>query len=275
MKNRLIAASFMACCSIGATSAWAGTSFLHHFDAPTGTNAGDADFGGGSTVQRATPPDGPGGTIVAGGKFGTGLNRASGGRIQYDTAGNYYAQRGTIEMFINYPSVQGFGGLWSTVQGTSAGAGDIRMYIFAGGGGAGFGGYMTDTDSRWECETTAGQFVTGADAAANTWHHVAWTWDTAAGTTAIYWDGIQRRSGPDFGTVNNYDGALPTQMHIGENQLGSATFNGLIDEFRISDQVLYTGNFAPPTAPFATPVPEPTSLSLLGLAALVAGRRRR
>lgn len=256
----------------GTALAVPGTLFVHQFDGALGTAAGAADYAQGNPNQLVGPPDGPGGTEVAG-LYGNALNRATGGRVQYETAGNYNVQRGTIEMWINYPSFQGFGGLWSTVNAGSATPGDVRMYVFnAGGGNYGFGGYMTDSagaPGRWECENS----VPAAIAAVNTWHHVAWCWDTAAATTSIYWDGQQLRNTPDVGVVNNYDGALPTQMHIGENQLGSAPFNGLIDSFRISDVVRYTGNFTPQSTPFAS-VPEPTGLAALAGAALVLRRRK-
>ena len=46
-----------------------------------------------------------------------------------------------------------------------------------------------------------------------------------------------------------------TRFHIGEVQGGSAPWPGLIDEFRISDSIVYdmNSNFTPPTAPFAAP----------------------
>lgn len=271
-NTSLLAAAALACCTSLAL-ADAGTLFVHQFDGPLGTPAGNADFAIGNHNQLAGPPDGPGGSHVAG-LYGNALARsAPGGRVQFATGGNYNVQRGTIEMWINYPSFQSFAGLWGTVQGGSATPGDVRMYLYnAGSGNYGFGGYMTDAGgaaARWECENS----VPGALAAVNTWHHVAWTWDTAAATTAIYWDGQQLRNTPDVGTVNVYDGALPAQMHIGENQLGSATFNGLIDSFRISDVVRYTGNFAPPSTPFAS-VPEPSGLALAGLAVGGLFRRR-
>ena len=68
------------------------------------------------------------------------------------------------------------------------------------------------------------------------WHSVAWAFDTNAGVTATWWDGQLLRNTPDSGTVNPRTSFTGTLFHIGENQTGSATFPGLIDEFRISNQ---------------------------------------
>jgi hypothetical protein len=239
------------------------TTFLHHLDAPdpvTG-GAGTASYAAGSPMEQAELPSGSGGTTVPGGKFGNALDRSTGGRVEYQTAGNYNVNKGTVEMWIRGPGIMGsgFNGLWGTD--TDSGDGDIRMYIYDTEAGRTLGVYQLGAGGTfWECK----QAIPPDRLDDSTWHHVAWAFDTAAGKTAIWWDGQLLRNTPDSGTVNprtSFTGAL---FHIGENQAGSATWPGLIDEFRISDNIVYNmdSNFNPPTTPFPL-VPEPGTLERL------------
>lgn len=253
-------------------SVLADTTFLHHFDGAVGSGAGTADYAVGSPNEQIGPPLGNGGTHVNGGKFGNALDRATGGRVEYATAGNYNVNKGTIEMWVKGSGVTGGGfvGLWGSD--TSSGSGDIRMYIYDTGAGRTLGAYQLGAGgSFWEIE----QAIPAAGLDSTNWHHVAWSFDTNAGITATWWDGKLLRNTPDAGTVNPRTSFTGTLFHIGENQAGSAPWPGLIDEFRISDSLVYdtTRDFAVPTAPFA--VPEPASLSLIGGLALSATRRRR
>jgi hypothetical protein len=248
------------------------TLFLNHFDAPLGSGAGAADYAAGDPNQQIGSPNGPGGTIVSSpAKFGAGsLDRTTGGRIEYQTTGNYNINVGTVEMWINSTVMStdtGFRGLWGTDTSTGN---DIRMYLYNTGSGRTLGGYMLGGAPFWEIE----QPVPVGLLTDNTWHHVAWSWDLAAGTTATWWDGQLLRNTPDAGTVNPR-ALTATLMHIGENQAGSATWPGYIDEFRISDAVMYNmnGNFTPPNAPFV--VPEPASIGLLMTGMLLLARRPR
>ncbi len=253
--------------------ALAGTTFLNHFDVgdPLNNGAGAADYAAGVAAQQIGPPLGPGGSIVAGGKFGNALNRPS-GRVEYQTAGNYNVNKGTIEMFVKGPGVTsgGFLGLWGTD--TSSGNGDIRMYIYDTGAGRTLGAYQNGAGgSFWEIE----QAIPAAALDDTNWHHLAWAFDAAAGVTATWWDGQLLRNTPDAGTVNPRTSFTGTLMHIGENQTGSATWPGLIDEVRISDTVVYntTTNLTVPTSAFV--VPEPATLGMIGGLLTTLIRRRR
>jgi hypothetical protein len=235
------------------------TTFINHFDTsvPTavGLGAGPADYAVGSPNEVIGPPSGPGGPIVSGGKWGNALSKSNGGRVEYATAGNYNVNKGTIEMWIKGPGIDDThtNGLWGTD--TTSGNGDIRMYIYnsqvndglrtLGAYQLGAGGFF------WEIEEPI-----PANLLDNTnWHHVAWAFDTNAGTTATWWDGQLLGNTPDQGFVNPRTTFNNTRFHIGEVQGGSAPWPGLIDEFRISDSVVYdmNSNFTPPTAPFAAP----------------------
>ena len=259
----------------GAPKAIAVTTFLNHFDIPDpiygSGGAGTADYAVGNPLEQISPPLGPGGTIVPGGKFGNAIDRSTGGRVEYQTAGNYDVNKGTIEMWVKGDGVTGGGfvGLWGTD--TGSGSGDIRMYIYDTGAGRTLGAYQLGAGGTfWECEQAIPLNLLD-----NTnWHSVAWAFDTNAGVTATWWDGQLLRNTPDSGTVNPRTSFTGTLFHIGENQTGSATFPGLIDEFRISNQVVYNTNnsYTPQTAPF--PAPEPASVALLVLGGALIGLRR-
>ncbi|MCX7791693.1 MAG: LamG domain-containing protein, partial [Chloroflexaceae bacterium] len=81
--------------------------------------------------------------------------------------------------------------------------------------------------------------------AANTWYHVAVTYDATSGTARVFVNGVAGAPG----TV----GALVTGTTF---SLGGLTdypfFNGQLDEVRLSNVVRYTGSFTPPTTAFAS-----------------------
>jgi hypothetical protein len=266
--------AFVALITVSAP-VFAATTFLHHFDSPLGGAPGDADYAAGNPSTVIGPPAGVGGAIVTGGQFGNALDRTVGGRIAYSTAGNYNPNKGTIEMWIKSADILGGGfvGLWGSD--TSSGNTDIRMYIYDVGGVRTLGAYQlggrTSGNGFWEIE----QAIPDALLTDNVWHHVAWAFDCAAGKTATWWDGVLLRNTPDAGTVVPRQTFNNTRFLIGENQTGSAPFPGSIDEFRISDDVVYdtTASFTPPSAPFA--IPEPSALGFVAMGCLGLVRRRK
>ena len=262
-----IGAHLCACLLLAwAPPALGATTFLNHFDVgdPLNNGAGKADYAAGNPNQLATPPSGPGGLIQAGGRFNNALLRTNGttigGRVLYSTAGNINVNKGTIEMWVKGDSVVGggFRGLWGTA--TNTGNTDIRMYIYddnANDGLRSLGAYQLNGGGAfWEIERA----IPLDKLDSTNWHHAVWQFDATAGSesTALWWDGVLLGNTPDDGfvvsprtTFNN------TQFHIGEVQAGSAPFVGSIDEFRISDALVYdpNGDFIPPAAPFPTPTP--------------------
>src|SRR5579872_568923 len=255
-KRGLIVGVFGGTISIGGI-AWAAgindTTFLQHFDTPYGNTlhgfsngAGTADYAAGDPTEQIYPTDpdapafGPGGDIVSSpAKFGNSLNRATGGRVEYQIANNWNPNVGTIEMWINSSTLtsNGFVGLWGTD--TFTGNSDVRMYIYPVGGVETLGAYMQGGGGTfWEIE----QPIPLPMLTNNVWHSVAWEYNTTTGQTATFWDGQLLRNTPDTGVVNPRTTINNTLFHIGENQGGSATFPGYIDEFRISDVMRYNLN---------------------------------
>lgn len=100
--------------------------------------------------------------------------------------------------------------------------------------------------------------VEAGDASTNTWHHVAVA--RSAGVTRVFLNGTQ--VGTSWTNSENYS---QTKWTIGTYYADNSLYewNGYIDEVRIvKGTAVYTGNFTPPTAPFANPTP-PTPALLL------------
>lgn len=75
----------------------------------------------------------------------------------------------------------------------------------------------------------------------NTWHHVAWSFD---GTThRVFLDGVLQGSAA-FGSSYGFT------MHVGSYDNGTDMWLGNFDEMRLVEDVLYTTDFTPPTAPY-------------------------
>jgi hypothetical protein len=95
------------------------------------------------------------------------------------------------------------------------------------------------------------------------WHHVAVTRNNSNGELRIFVDGVQRGqgSGPT-GNISYRDGrptggneddpflVIGAEKHDAGSQFPS--YDGLIDEVRLSNIIRYTGNFTRPSAPFTS-----------------------
>lgn len=102
---------------------------------------------------------------------------------------------------------------------------------------------------------------------ANTWNHIAATFDATTGATLLYLNGSQVASG----TLANFDGfATPTVAAIGGvDATNSNSIGGRVDDARIYDEVLSQSSIA------ALAVPEPAGAMLGGLGLLTLLLRRR
>lgn len=92
----------------------------------------------------------------------------------------------------------------------------------------------------------------------NTWHHVAVTGGSAP---RIFLDGVMSTNLPGVGGVPfGWTWTMSTEvqqpLRIGGNPSDpTGNFVGFIDELRMTQRVLYTSNFAVPTAPYPDPLP--------------------
>ncbi|HEU4633913.1 MAG TPA: LamG domain-containing protein, partial [Flavisolibacter sp.] len=101
-------------------------------------------------------------------------------------------------------------------------------------------------------KTSAGpseQRAQGGVLPVNTWTHVAVTVDNATNNGRIYINGVISASTNSM-TYRPADLGTTTQNWLGHSQYSGSPFfdpdfNGVIDEFRISNTLRYTGNFTP------------------------------
>jgi hypothetical protein len=98
------------------------------------------------------------------------------------------------------------------------------------------------------------RIVAPAELTPNTWNHIAVTLDNTNNIGTIFLNGTAVASAPISYDVNTI---LPTtQNTLGQSQyyplFPDPFYNGVIDEFRISNVVRYTANFTPQQTQFAT-----------------------
>ena len=145
------------------------------------------------------------------------------------------------------------------------GSGDYGDYGIAigsySGGGANDRGVAFGVDRLG----TGLSIVAAHNIADDAWHHIAVTRNALNGTMRIYIDGVQRAQGTGpTGDISYRDGrstAYPNSdpyLVIGaeKHDAGAAypSLNGYLDELRLSNNLRYTANFAPPTQAFAADI---------------------
>ena len=118
--------------------------------------------------------------------------------------------------------------------------------IWDGGENVGLNGnpvvYITPTNLQ--LSFAGGTYINAAHGmSTDTWHHIAITRNS--GTVTAYIDGTSIGS-QSIGAIN-----CPASEHvIGGNYAGTFTCNAYIDETRLTQRVVYSGNFTPPTSAF-------------------------
>jgi hypothetical protein len=95
------------------------------------------------------------------------------------------------------------------------------------------------------------------------WHHVAVTRNSGTGQMRLFVDGVQdtEASGPTgdisyaVGRSTSYPNSDPYLVIGAEKHdagSGFPSYNGFVDEIRLSNSIRYSGNFTRPSAPFVT-----------------------
>ncbi len=209
-----------------------GTLLLLHMD---GTDA-STTFTDSSYYARSVTAVGNAQIDTAQKKFGTAsaLFDGSGDRLSVADSADFDFGAGdfTIECFIRFPGTASDYsvceiGTFST--GLDFGVGSNLIYAYV------------DGDS--------GNNITITPWATNTWYHIAASRD--GNSLRTFLDGALVGTRDVTGrSISTSDG-----VRIGGRSSGALTFNGWIDEFRISNVARYTAAFAPPAAPLAGPAP--------------------
>jgi len=194
-------------------------------------------------------------------KFGAGSLDPSlviprGNELQYETAGNFNASAGTIEMWFRAPDWIGFPRmeLFSIFNLPVTYAGNVSLYLLNDNSG---GKLAVDVDvaghNQWALRGASNSILLGD----GNWHHVAYEWDTATDHAALFLDGNLETDNNIVGggSVDFTGGSLAPFMEIGSRQQGYDALAGNIDDVRISKVALYNGqSFTPPTQ---STIPDP------------------
>ena len=184
------------------------------FDEPSGTAAFDTSgSGNGGTIAGAAR--------TADGRFGGALSfDGSGDMVTVADANSLDLVSGmTLEAWVNPTAL---GSSWRTVV-LKEQPGNLAYALYANDGeGHPTGHVAVPFDSR----------ATGPQLPANTWSHLAATYDGAS--LRLYVDGVEVANSLVFGAITASSGAL----RIGGNTVWAEWFAGLIDEVRVYDRAL-------------------------------------
>jgi len=239
--------------------------------AAQGTTIFGAKYDSSKTAQVASGnpvPTTPGLTVIdntnfkfGGGSLDPTLVTSGGNGMRYATAGNVNPNVGTIDLWFRAPGWNGFPRRELVSMFAGGYTGDISLYLLNDN----FGGKLAvDVDvaghNQWALRGTTTSVVLGD----GNWHHVAYEWDSATNTTALFLDGVLETNTNVVGggSVNFAGGTLAQFMEVGSRQSGFDPLAGNIDDLRISDVALYNGqNFTPPTQ--STIVPEAASMTMM------------
>ena len=264
MKKQLLAASAITLAlpslSMGALVAWY----------PLDTDASDASGNGhdGSVV---------GGTVnfgQAGANGATGSSAAfpDNGHIDVPFSSALNPGSFTVTLWANAGSTGGFA---SPITSRDDVAGPITHgYIIYNNSGGNWDFWTGDGDAGWDT-------LQGPAVATSTWTHLAITYDAGTDTKTLWVDGVAAvsdnvpQSGPTQYAPN---GTIESEnLHIGSGQDDGANFyfDGNIDDVTIWDEALDGAAIQNIMDNSLNPIPEPSSLSLLGIVGLAFLRRRR
>lgn len=234
-------------CSTPAYNSWAAASTL---SAP-----GDNPYPGNATLQSLVVP----GVAAGNGAIVKALSVNDGGMFNIGHAGA--ASGMTLSFWLNPTALNGM----VAGRATDGNTGWLLMLKSSGGlRVAVSGGGNFDT-----------QDVIPADQIAiNTWQFITMSWDPTSGAQKMYRNGVDL-SLLNYGYVGGSTADLPSQpMTFGTGGTYNA-FDGKLAAIRVANTAYTPAEVAALYASETAPIPEPTSMALLGVGGLIALRRRR
>lgn len=179
--------------------------------------------------------------------------------LQIGNAGTSF----TFMSFVKLSSTTGEKGLFGT--------GDVN------GSGIGFGFKDGKLDLLAKGKSHHNPSTSSATFIADTWYHIAISYDSSSGTATYYVNGEQDGTKTGLNTTEfSSAGGAGAAIGSWSKDSGQALFSGAIDKLQIANQVL-TAEQIRSTAGLVS-VPEPSAFGLLagvGVLAFVASRRRR
>jgi glucose/arabinose dehydrogenase/PKD repeat protein len=228
-------------CVLGTSPAHAATGLVaaYGFNEGTGAAVGDASGTGNAGTTTGT-------TWNAGGRFGSALsfNGTNASVTVPDSSSLDLSTGMTVEAWVN-PSAAG--GPWRTVIFKQAAGG--MVYALYSNNGAGRPTGQVSIGGEQNALGTA-------QVPANTWTHLAVTYDGA--TLRLFVNGVQAGSKAQTGSIT----ASTSPLKIGGNPVWGEWYAGLIDEVRIYNRALTTGeiqtDMASPIGAAATDTSPPT-----------------
>ncbi len=189
----------------------------------------------GSRSRRALIANGNAQIDTAQSKFGSSAALFDGTGDYIDTEANSVFAFGTgdftYECWIRVGTLPS---AFKIIMGNQTGTGDYHFLLG-----------ITNTNRIYYSHLYNNTAITATNAiSANTWYHVAVS--RSSGISKMFIDGTQ--TGSSYTDTNNFSAG--SRCRIGADYLAANSWNGWIDEIRVSNTARYTGNFTAPTAPF-------------------------
>ncbi len=94
--------------------------------------------------------------------------------------------------------------------------------------------------------TVLGQYV-GTTAISADWHHVELDYQHSSKTMYCFFDGSKVLN---YDATKSFGTAFVQVLNLGSAKNGTSPYVGYIDEFLITEKLLHTANFTPPSAPY-------------------------